>query len=218
MVAGDNQGTVKKISVRATEIETFQRQTVIVPNSVFINSAVGNWTHRNKIGRVDLKVGVAYGTDARRAAEIMDGIVRAHPLVLRNPEPMVVFLNFGPVALEFELRFFLADVLNGSSSRTTFALRFSKNSIASGSKFRRIRAPSTRATRSHRLSAAAVPDEPEPVVAETPAEKGPRSLNSALTSHSVAVQLRSPIRSPQRGAVCFPEGNKRRWKHRKRKC
>jgi potassium-dependent mechanosensitive channel len=113
VVAGDNSGMVKKISVRATEIETFQRQTVIVPNSVFINAAVGNWTHRNKLGRVDLKVGVAYGTDARHAAEVLDGIVRSHPLVLRNPEPMVVFLNFGPVAYEFELRFFLADIMNG---------------------------------------------------------------------------------------------------------
>ena len=64
VVAGDNSGMVKKISVRATEIETFQRQTVIVPNSEFINSAVGNWTHRNKLGRIDVKISVAYGTDA----------------------------------------------------------------------------------------------------------------------------------------------------------
>lgn len=112
VVAGDNSGMVKKISVRATEIETFQRQTMIVPNSVFINSAVGNWTHRNKLGRVDLKVNVAYGTDARYAAEVLDGIMRNHPLVLRNPEPMVVFTNFGPAALEFELRFFMADIFN----------------------------------------------------------------------------------------------------------
>jgi len=112
VVAGENSGMVKKISVRATEIETFQRQTMIVPNSVFINSAVGNWTHRNKLGRIDLKVNVAYGTDARHAAEVLDGIMRSHPLVLRNPEPTVVFTNFGPAALEFELRFFMADIFN----------------------------------------------------------------------------------------------------------
>ena len=114
VVAGANSGMVKKISVRATEIETFQRQTVIVPNSEFINSAVGNWTHRNKLGRIDVKINVAYGTDARRAAEVMDAVVRSHPLVLKNPEPFVVFLNFGPLALEFELRFFLADILNAN--------------------------------------------------------------------------------------------------------
>lgn len=114
VVAGANSGMVKKISVRATEIETFQRQTVIVPNSEFINSAVGNWTHRNKLGRIDVKINVAYGSDARRAAEVMDAVVRSHPLVLKNPEPFVVFLNFGPAALEFELRFFLADILNAN--------------------------------------------------------------------------------------------------------
>jgi potassium efflux system protein len=114
VVAGTNSGMVKKISVRATEIETFQRQTVIVPNSEFINAAVGNWTHRNKLGRIDVKISVAYGTDARRAAEVMDAVARSHPLVLKNPEPFVVFLNFGPAALEFELRFFLADILNAN--------------------------------------------------------------------------------------------------------
>ena len=114
IVAGDVSGTVKKISVRATEIETFQRQTVILPNSQLINSAVGNWTHKNKLGRVDIKVGIAYGMDVKRAHAILLDIARNHPLVLKNPEPFVLFANFGPAALEFELRFFLADVLNGS--------------------------------------------------------------------------------------------------------
>jgi len=100
--------------VRATEIETFQRQSVILPNSQLINSAVGNWTHRNKLGRVDIKVGVAYGMDVKRAHAIMLDVARSHPLVLKNPEPFVLFANFGPAALEFEIRVFLADVLNGS--------------------------------------------------------------------------------------------------------
>lgn len=115
IVAGAVSGTVKKISVRATEIETFQRQTVILPNSELINSSVGNWTHRNRLGRVDIKVNVAYGSDVRRAHEVMTEIARSHPLVLRNPEPFVLFLNFGPAALEFEIRLFVADVLSQNS-------------------------------------------------------------------------------------------------------
>lgn len=113
IVAGDVSGTVKKISVRATEIETFQRQSVILPNSNLINGAVGNWTHRNKLGRVEIKVGVAYGTDVKRVHDILIDIARDHPLVLKNPEPFVQFANFGPAALEFEIRVFLADILNG---------------------------------------------------------------------------------------------------------
>ncbi len=114
IVAGEISGTVKKISVRATEIETFQRQSVILPNSNLINNAVGNWTHRNKLGRVEIKVGVAYGSDVKRVHALLLEIARAHPMVLKNPEPFVLFSNFGAAALEFEIRVFLADVLNGS--------------------------------------------------------------------------------------------------------
>ncbi|MBE1709272.1 MULTISPECIES: mechanosensitive ion channel family protein [Mesorhizobium] len=114
IVAGDVSGTVKKISVRATEIETFQRQSVILPNSNLINNAVGNWTHRNKLGRIDIKVGVAYGSDVKQVHAILLEIARSHPMVLKNPEPFVLFSNFGPAALEFEIRVFLADVTNGN--------------------------------------------------------------------------------------------------------
>lgn len=114
IVAGDITGTVKKISVRATEVETFQRQSVILPNSNLINNAVGNWTHRNKLGRIDIKVNVAYGSDVKRVHAILLEIARGHALVLKNPEPFVLFANFGPAALEFEIRVFLADVLNGN--------------------------------------------------------------------------------------------------------
>ncbi|MBL8583361.1 MAG: mechanosensitive ion channel family protein [Rhizobiaceae bacterium] len=113
IVAGDVSGTVKKISVRATEIETFQRQSVILPNSQLINAAVGNWTLKNRIGRVDIRVNVAYDSDATRAYELMVDIARAHPKALRNPEPFVQFVNFGPAALEFEIRITIADILEG---------------------------------------------------------------------------------------------------------
>ncbi|UCI33913.1 mechanosensitive ion channel family protein [Mesorhizobium sp. B4-1-4] len=114
IVAGEISGTVKKISVRATEIETFQRQSVILPNSNLINNAVGNWTHRNKLGRIDIKIGVAYGSDVKQVHTVLLEIARSHPLVLKNPEPFVLFSNFGAAALEFEIRVFLADVMNGN--------------------------------------------------------------------------------------------------------
>jgi potassium efflux system protein len=112
IVAGGVSGTVKKISVRATEIETFQRQTVILPNSELINAAVGNWTHKNKLGRVEIPVGVAYGSDARRVHEILMEIARSHPLVLKNPEPFVLFAALADSSLNFEIRVFLADINN----------------------------------------------------------------------------------------------------------
>jgi small-conductance mechanosensitive channel len=112
IIAGPVSGTVKKISVRATEIETFQRQTMILPNSELINAAVGNWTHKNRLGRVEIPVGVAYGTDPRKVHDLLLGIARDHPAVLKNPEPFVYFGAFGESSLDFEVRFFLSDILN----------------------------------------------------------------------------------------------------------
>ncbi|WP_378950331.1 mechanosensitive ion channel family protein [Mesorhizobium sp. ANAO-SY3R2] len=122
IVAGAVSGTVKKISVRATEIETFQRQSVILPNSELINNPVGNWTHRNKLGRIEVPIGVAYGSDAKRVHALLLEIARSHPLVLKNPEPFVLFQAFAESSMNFEIRVFLADV--GNSATVQNDLRF----------------------------------------------------------------------------------------------
>ena len=113
VVTGATEGTVKRISVRATEIETFRRQSIIVPNSEFINSPVGNWTHRNRIARSEIPVGVSYEADPGKVMDILLELVRAQPLILKNPEPHVEFLRFGDFSLDFEVRFFLADLSDG---------------------------------------------------------------------------------------------------------
>lgn len=117
------EGFVKKISVRATEIETFNRQSIIVPNSELINSPVGNWTHRNKLGRVDVPVGVSYDSDPRRLIDILIEIAQGHELVLRNPEPVVHFSGFGESSLDFVLKCHVADVLTGIGVKTELSLR-----------------------------------------------------------------------------------------------
>ncbi|MCA0344523.1 MAG: mechanosensitive ion channel, partial [Proteobacteria bacterium] len=136
VVAGTTEGFVRRISVRATEIETFQRQTVIVPNSVLINGQVGNWTHRNKLGRVDLMISVHGSNDPRRVQEILVEVVRAQQGLLRNPEPMVVFQAFSSSTLDFEVRAFLADILNGtgvkSDLRAAVLERFRTEGVAIG--------------------------------------------------------------------------------------
>lgn len=122
VVTGSTEGFVKKISVRATEIETFTRQSIIVPNSELINAPVGNWTHRNSLGRVDVPVGVSYDADPRRVIEILSEIARDHEMVLNYPEPNVQFVGFGDSSLDFEVKAHIADVLNGLSVRTDLRL------------------------------------------------------------------------------------------------
>ncbi|MEO1985688.1 MAG: mechanosensitive ion channel domain-containing protein [Martelella sp.] len=117
IVSGTTEGFVKRISVRATEIETFQRQSIIVPNSELINASVGNWMHHNQMGRSEVAVGVSYDSDPRTVMNILMEIGTTHPLVLQNPEPMVIFVGFGESTLDFELRVYLADVFNGITVR-----------------------------------------------------------------------------------------------------
>jgi potassium-dependent mechanosensitive channel len=110
IVAKGEEGIVKKISVRSTEIETFERATVILPNSDLITSSVKNWTHSNKLGRVVVPVGVSYDADPDKIREILLAIASGRSEFLRNPAPHVLFTKFGDNALEFELRGVIGDI------------------------------------------------------------------------------------------------------------
>jgi len=122
VVVGEHQGFVKRISVRATEIETFDRASVILPNSELLSNAVMNWTHKDKIGRLIIMVGVAYGCDTERVREILLSCSKDHPEIVSWPKPFVLFQNFGGSSLDFELRAYLRDV--GSRLSVSSDLRF----------------------------------------------------------------------------------------------
>lgn len=116
--AGAYTGTVVNIKVRATEIETFDRKTLVLPNSELINSPVVNWVHKTTLGRVEIPIGVSYDCDPQFVHDLLLEVANDHPRILSNPEPFVEFANFGDSSLDFILRGFLADIGFGLSVRT----------------------------------------------------------------------------------------------------
>ncbi|HID49828.1 MAG TPA: mechanosensitive ion channel family protein [Chromatiales bacterium] len=107
IVVGATEGYVKKIRIRYTQIQTFDRADVIVPNSELISGQVTNWMLRDSRGRARIPVGVAYGSDTEQVKNILVDIANEHPEVITNgssPEPKVIFRGFGDSSLDFELR------------------------------------------------------------------------------------------------------------------
>jgi potassium-dependent mechanosensitive channel len=102
VVKGD-EGFVRRISVRATEIETFDKASVIIPNSELITGVVKNWTHTNTLGRLNIKVTTSYDCDAGKVIETLKACIAAHPDVLKQPPPAVQLTEFGASALMFDI-------------------------------------------------------------------------------------------------------------------
>lgn len=104
---GTEHGTVKRISVRSTEVETFNRTTIFVPNSELIANKVTNWTHGSRMVRLIVYVRAAYGSDPALVEEVLLRCARKQRHVLRFPEFYVWFRGFADGVLNFELRVYL---------------------------------------------------------------------------------------------------------------
>ncbi|MGE6527639.1 mechanosensitive channel MscK [Pseudomonas sp. NPDC077382] len=107
---GNLSGTVSRIRIRATTITDFDRKDIIVPNKTFITSQLVNWSLSDTITRVTIKVGVAYGSDLDLARKLLYKAAQENPRVLKDPEPLVLFLNFGESTLDHELRIHVRDL------------------------------------------------------------------------------------------------------------
>jgi small-conductance mechanosensitive channel len=97
-------GTVKDIGMRASIVQTLQGAEVIVPNAQLVSESVVNWTLSDERRRVEIPIGVAYGTDPQVVIDILTEVAEEHPDVLSDPAAEALFLGFGDSSLDFELR------------------------------------------------------------------------------------------------------------------
>ena len=122
VVIGTEQGYVRRINVRSTEIETFDRATLIVPNSNIMSGVVKNWVRDDKVGRIKVPVTVNTGVDPDKVRDVLIEVARAHDQVLKIPSPNVLFTSMTANGINFELVCFLADV--ETTARITSDLNF----------------------------------------------------------------------------------------------
>lgn len=119
-----NEGYIRKISVRSTEVETFDRATMIIPNTELITSAVTNWTHHNKPSRIKIPVSVPAATDVDVVQDILLHVARENQNVVATPEPRVMLMNIDGDNLGFELRCLIrsATIATQTKSEMNFAI------------------------------------------------------------------------------------------------
>ncbi len=103
-------GKVSRIQIRATTITNWDKQELLIPNKEFITGRVINWTLTDKVNRVIVTVGVAYGADVQKAMDLMLEAARENPNVLDDPVPVATFEAFGDNALTLLLRSYLGSV------------------------------------------------------------------------------------------------------------
>ena len=110
IVVGDDQGFVRRINVRSTEIETFDRLTVIVPNSSLVAEVVKNWVRHDKIGRIKIGLTLAMDSPLDEVHDLLIGCARAQSQVLRIPAPSVIFADIAGSSVKFDFYCYVDDV------------------------------------------------------------------------------------------------------------
>lgn len=105
---GDTTGVVSRIRIRATTITNWDRQELVVPNKDLVTGRLINWTLTDSTNRVVMNIGIAYGSDTRRACELLKEICDQHENISEDPGPIVTFEGFGDSTLNLVLRCYLS--------------------------------------------------------------------------------------------------------------
>lgn len=100
-------GVVKSIRLRSTIIQDWDRKDLIVPNKDFITGRLLNWTLSDEVSRIVIPVGIAYGSDTKKAKELIISAAKEHEQVAADPEPTATFEEFGESSLNLTLRCFI---------------------------------------------------------------------------------------------------------------
>ncbi|MDG2334437.1 MAG: mechanosensitive ion channel [Myxococcota bacterium] len=97
-------GEVQRIGIRSSTVRSFQGAEIIVPNADLISQQVTNWTLSDRKRRIEIPVGVAYGSDPNQVLELLAEVTKNTAEIMPSPEPYTLFTGFGDSSLNFEVR------------------------------------------------------------------------------------------------------------------
>ncbi len=109
VTVGGTEGDVMEINIRSTTIRTLNNISIIVPNSEFVSSMVINWSYGDQKLKLDLDVGVSYGSDLDTVMRSLLEVARENADVMTNPAPEVLHMGFGDSSWNMRLRVWIAD-------------------------------------------------------------------------------------------------------------
>ncbi len=125
-------GRVEEIKLRTTRAVTIDNKVLVIPNHLYLTNSLYNWTQNGKVTREHITVGVAYGSDIELVKQLLLEAANNHEHILKYPEPLVLFTNFGDSALEFKLVFTLNDSFQAAIPKSDLRFNIDKSFKANG--------------------------------------------------------------------------------------
>ena len=107
-------GIVKRIGIRASTITTSHGADVIVPNGQLLTLDLLNWTRSSRSRRIDILIGVAYGSDPVQVQHLLVDAIKDHPMIRSTPDPVAFFMGFGDSALDFRVQVWVTDAMEAT--------------------------------------------------------------------------------------------------------
>ena len=108
-------GFVRHTGARYTLVETFENREIMIPNEDFITNRVTNWTFTNSKGRIDINIGVSYGSDLDKVYKLILEAAEENPNCSKDPKPECYLREFGDSSVNFLLYFWVDDIIKGKN-------------------------------------------------------------------------------------------------------
>ncbi len=126
IVVNDKEGIVRKINIRSTELETFDKALIIIPNADIISGELTNWTLTDSQGRLTISVGVGYDSDLEKVLQLAVTATKDDERILTDPPASAIVTSFDDSSIGIQLRCYIKDVMQRSIIKSDLMMRLQK--------------------------------------------------------------------------------------------